>query len=162
MTRVLTRPRTQAGSVLLYAVLVLVLLAGVSAYFRLSTWPVMSDERESRHLAEADLLADSARNVLARSLDGLPSPWQAASVRDVLNGLREIRLEGPNGTTIGEIRWAGRLSSGDVRIDRPGSDADARPLERLRLAERIRFQVTTEDGTRAVRERELTLTRPLD
>lgn len=140
-------PSSQRGSILVYAVLIIVFFAGLAVFLRGSSTPVFSHIADTRHQYEVEYLLDSVNHILNNHL--LSESFDlndSIKVANCLNEMKTFKI----GTAI-----VTRINSG-ISISEVKPISDLGVLEKI-VVEDVDFKIELEDGTVLSRSRTLHL-----
>lgn len=138
---------SQRGSILVYAVLIVVFFAGLAVFLRGSSTPVFSHIADTRHQYEVEYLLDSVNHILNNHLVSETIDFNDdVQVVNRLNEMKTFKI----GTSI-----VTRINSG-ISAEMAVQVLEAGVLEKI-VVEDVDFKIELEDGTVLSRSRTLQL-----
>lgn len=138
---------SQRGSILVYAVLIVVFFAGLAVFLRGSSTPVFSHIADTRHQYEVEYLLDSVNHILNNHL--LSETIDFNDDVQVVNRLNEMKTFKIGTATVTRIN-SGISTEMAVQVPEVGV------LEKI-VVEDVNFKIELEDGTVLSRSRTLHL-----
>lgn len=156
----LKRRSREEGSVLLFAVVVILFLATLSLFFRSATSPVFTHHHDARRTLQAEYMMASAVNVLKAELLAIPN-WSSNKneIKTFLNDYKKIELvDGQK--DLGYVRWVQEFNytAGQYQVFEVVESPDGQS-EIIRFTKSVGYQIKLDDNTRAVRKIQMQVSR---